>query len=100
MKSRPLREKAAYQNTKIIAQIKEKEDNPKIITMGDFNDDPINSSFKKVLKTKSKKKNVGEGDLYNPYERMFKKGFNSDHLVVPKERMATISESSLSLFSV
>lgn len=45
--------------------------------MGDFNDDPTNSSFKKVLKTKSKKKNVTEGDLFNPYEDMFRRGFNT-----------------------
>ena len=64
MKSRPLREKAAYQNTKIIV-------------MGDFNDDPINASFKKVLKAKGKKKNVGKNDIYNPYEDLFKKGFNT-----------------------
>ncbi|PQJ79763.1 endonuclease [Polaribacter porphyrae] len=76
-KSRPLREKAAYQNTKIIAQIREKEPNAKILTMGDFNDDPINSSFKKVLKTKSKKKNVGENDIYNPYEDLHRRGFNT-----------------------
>ncbi len=76
-KSRPLREKAAYQNTKIIAQIREKDENAKILTMGDFNDDPINSSFKKVLKTKSKKKNVGKNDIYNPYEDMFRRGFNT-----------------------
>lgn len=75
--SRPLREKAAYQNKKIIDQIKQKEENPKVIIMGDFNDDPINTSFKKVLQTKSKKKNIEEGDLYNPYEKMFKKGFNT-----------------------
>ena len=76
-KSRPLREKAAYQNTKIIAQIREKDKNGKILTMGDFNDDPINSSFKKILKTKRKKKNVGEYDLYNPYENLHRKGFNT-----------------------
>ncbi|MFK8060405.1 MAG: endonuclease/exonuclease/phosphatase family protein [Polaribacter sp.] len=76
-KSRPLREKAAYQNTKIIAQIREKDQKAKIITMGDFNDDPINSSFKKVLKTKSKKKNVGENDIYNPYEDMHRRGLNT-----------------------
>jgi hypothetical protein len=76
-KSRPLREKAAYQNTKIIAQIRDKDKNAKILTMGDFNDDPINSSFKKVLKTKSKKKNVGKNDIYNPYEDMFRRGFNT-----------------------
>lgn len=77
MKSRPLREKAAYQNTKIIDQIKEKEKNPKILVLGDFNDDPINTSFKKVLKTKEKKKDVEDGDLYNPFERLFKKGYNT-----------------------
>ena len=76
-KSRPLREKAAYQNTKIIAQIREKEPNAKILSLGDFNDDPNNASFKKVLKTKSRKKDVNEGDLFNPYEDMFRRGFNT-----------------------
>jgi hypothetical protein len=76
-KSRALREKAAYQNTIIIAQIREKNPNAKILTMGDFNDDPINSSFKEVLKTKSKKKEVRENDIYNPYEEMYKRGFNT-----------------------
>ena len=73
----PLREKAAYQNTKIIAQVRDKDPNAKILIMGDFNDDPIESSFKKVLKTKERKKNVNEGDLYNPYEEMFKRGLNT-----------------------
>ena len=77
MKSRPLREKAAYQNTKIIEQVREKDPNAKIIVIGDFNDDPINASFKKVLKAKGKKKNVGKNDIYNPYEELFKKGFNT-----------------------
>ena len=76
-KSRPLREKAAYKVTQIVEKIKETEKDPKIIIMGDFNDDPINTSFKEVLKTKSKKKNVKEGDIYNPYEDMFRRGFNT-----------------------
>ena len=48
-----------------------------ILVLGDFNDDPINSSFKKVLKTKAKKKDVEDGDLYNPFETLFKKGYNT-----------------------
>jgi len=76
-KSRSSREKAAYQNTKIIAQIREQDPNAKILSLGDFNDDPINSSFKKVLKTKSRKKDVQEGDLYNPYEDLHRRGFNT-----------------------
>ncbi|QMU63512.1 MAG: endonuclease/exonuclease/phosphatase family protein [Flavobacteriaceae bacterium] len=76
-KSRPLREKAAFQNTKIIDKIKSKEPNAKILSMGDFNDDPINSSFKKILKTKGKKREIQEGDLYNPFEEMHRRGFNT-----------------------
>lgn len=76
-KSRPLREKAAYQNTKIIASLREKDPDAKIMIMGDFNDDPINSSFKKVLKAKSKKKEMQEKDIYNPYEELFRRGFNT-----------------------
>ena len=75
--SRPNREKAAYQNTKIIEQVRTQDGNAKILIMGDFNDDPNNSSFKNVLKTKSRKKEVAEGDLYNPYEDMFRRGFNT-----------------------
>ena len=77
MKSRPSREKAAYQNTKIIEQVRDKEPNAKIVVMGDFNDDPINTSLKKVLKAKGKKKDINENDIYNPYEEMFRKGFNT-----------------------
>lgn len=73
----PLREKAAYQNTKIIAQVREKNPDAKIFIVGDFNDDPIETSFKKVLKTKAKKRNLKEGDIYNPYEMMFKRGLNT-----------------------
>jgi hypothetical protein len=76
-KSRPLREKAAYQNIKIIAQIREKDPKAKSLTMRYFNDDPINTSFKEVLKTKSKKSEVGETDIYNPYEDMFRRGFGT-----------------------
>ncbi|MFA5297166.1 MAG: endonuclease/exonuclease/phosphatase family protein [Lutibacter sp.] len=76
-KSRPNREKAAFLITQIIAKIKETDPNPKIIIMGDLNDDPINSSLKNILKTKSKKSDVAEGDIYNPMEDMFRRGQNT-----------------------
>jgi hypothetical protein len=75
--TRPLREKAAFQNTKIIEKIRLTDSNAKVFIMGDFNDDPINASFKKVLKTKGDKTEVLLGDLFNPYEELFKKGFNT-----------------------
>ena len=76
-KSRPSREKAAYQNTKIIEQVRDRDPNAKILIMGDFNDDPTNSSLKNVLKTEGKKEDVSENDIFNPYEEMHKKGYNT-----------------------
>ena len=76
-KSRPLREKAAYKVTQIIEKIRENDKDAKIIIMGDFNDDPINSSFKEVLQTKADKEDVKENDIYNPYEKMFAKGLST-----------------------
>ncbi|MDP3358076.1 MAG: endonuclease/exonuclease/phosphatase family protein [Lutibacter sp.] len=76
-KSRSKREKAAYLNTQIIAKIKETDPNPKIILMGDLNDDPTNSSLKKILKTKGKKSDVEAGDIYNPMEDLFRRGQNT-----------------------
>ncbi len=73
-KSSPLREKAAYQNLKIIEKLKDKNRKAKIVIMGDFNDNPTNASFKKVLKTKSEKKKIKKKSIYNPYEQLFKKG--------------------------
>lgn len=76
-KSSPKREKAAKLNLKIIKDVKEQDENPKIIIMGDFNDDPTDVSIKKVLKTKYKKSRAKRGGFYNPMERMFVKGLNT-----------------------
>ncbi|WP_298364220.1 endonuclease/exonuclease/phosphatase family protein [uncultured Lutibacter sp.] len=76
-KSRSKREKAAFLNTQIIEKIKLSDPNPKVIIMGDLNDDPTNTSLKKVLKTKAKKAKVKKGDIYNPMEDMFRRGQNT-----------------------
>lgn len=76
-KSSHKREKAAYLTTQIIAKVRETDPDAKIIIMGDLNDDPTNDSLKKVLKTKSKKADVQEGDIYNPTEDMFRRGQNT-----------------------
>ncbi len=76
-RSIPFREKAAALNVKIMKQIRENEPNAKIITMGDFNDDPMESSFKNIMKTKMKKTDVQENDIYNPFEDMFRRGLNT-----------------------
>ena len=76
-KSRPMREKAAALNKQIIDSLLKNDPNAKIMSMGDFNDDPINSGFKNVLKTKEKKADVKQGELFNPMEGMLKKGQGS-----------------------
>lgn len=76
-KSRPMREKAAALNKKIIDSLLKINPNAKIMSMGDFNDDPINSGFKNILKTKDKKEDVKPGELFDPMEAMLKKGMGT-----------------------
>ena len=50
---------------KIVDEIKAETQNPKIVIMGDFNDNPTNKSIKQVLVT---------DEFYNPMESIFDKG--------------------------
>ena len=72
MRSRPSRNKAAELNIQIIDSINAIYDNPKILTMGDFNDDP-KMKVLKILNAKRDRDKV-KRDLYNPYEKMHGKG--------------------------
>ena len=76
-RSRSKREKAATLNKKIIDSLFDIDPYAKIITMGDLNDDPTNTSVKKVLAAKSKKEDVPLKGLYNPMYAMSKKGIGS-----------------------
>jgi hypothetical protein len=76
-RSKPNRLAAAKLNKRIIDSIVKMDNSAKIISMGDLNDDPIDDSLKKILKTKGKQKNLEENDLFNPMEKLFKKGIGS-----------------------
>lgn len=76
-RSRPKREAAARLNKKIIDSLLNINPEAKIISMGDLNDDPTNSSLKKVLKTVKEIDSVTYQDIYNPMEKMAKKGMGS-----------------------
>lgn len=76
-RSRPRREAAAALNKKLIDSLQKINPKAKIISMGDFNDDATNSSFKKVLKTEGEKKKAKGLALFNPMEEMLKKGVGS-----------------------
>lgn len=76
-RSKPNRLAAAQLNKSIIDSILKLDHSAKIISMGDFNDDPVDDSLKKVLKTKGKKKKLEVNDLFNPMEKLYKKGVGS-----------------------
>lgn len=59
---------AAEVNNFIIDSLRNKYESPKIITMGDFNDDPFDKSIKKILGAKKNISDVKINDLYNPFE--------------------------------
>lgn len=68
------REAAAQLNKKIIDSLRQINPEAKIISMGDFNDDTTDDSFKKILKTVANKDDIKSGDLYNPMEQMQLRG--------------------------
>ncbi|RTE54680.1 endonuclease/exonuclease/phosphatase family protein [Arenibacter aquaticus] len=76
-RSKPYRIAAAKLNRRIIDSILSISPKAKIIAMGDLNDDPVDDSLKKVLKTKGKQATLTQDDLYNPMEKLFKKGWGS-----------------------
>ncbi len=76
-RSKPNRMAAAKLSKRIIDSVQRLDTDAKIISMGDFNDDPNNDSFKKILKTVGKAKQLDSMSLYNPMERLYKKGVGS-----------------------
>ena len=72
--TRPRRMAAAALNKRIIDSILSEDPYAKIISMGDLNDDPKDKSLKKILKTKARPEQVGLQGIYNPMERMAKRG--------------------------
>ena len=75
--SRPKRIKAAQLNKQIMDSLFSEDPYAKIITMGDFNDDPTNPSIKEILKAKNEREDMIMKELYNPMEAMFKKGLGT-----------------------
>jgi hypothetical protein len=76
-RSRSKREAAAKLNKQIIDSLQSNDPYAKIFTMGDLNDDPTNSSIKKVLKAENEREKVELKGIYNPYENFYKKGLGT-----------------------
>ncbi len=71
------REKAAELNKSIIDSLQQLDPYAKIISMGDYNDDPTNKSIKQILKTKASKEEISFQELYNPMENLYKQGLGT-----------------------
>jgi predicted extracellular nuclease len=57
--------------------IRKIEKNPKVIVMGDLNDDPINKSITEVIGAQASKEDVLKGGMYNPWTELYKKGYGT-----------------------
>lgn len=71
------RKSAALLNRKIIDSIHKFDPYAKIISMGDFNDDPYNESLSKTLGARTEKNVVQLKEMYNPMAAFSKKGIGS-----------------------
>ncbi|MBN8836391.1 MAG: endonuclease/exonuclease/phosphatase [Sphingobacteriia bacterium] len=76
-KSAPARAAAASVCKRIVDSLNKKDDHPKIVIMGDLNDDPVSPSVTKVLGAKDKLTNLSDGDIYNPWTDLYKKGIGT-----------------------
>lgn len=76
-RSQSKRIKAARLNKQLIDSLWSKDPYAKIINMGDFNDDPVNASIKRTLKTTIRKDSTQLKKLYNPMEPMYRKGLGT-----------------------
>ena len=69
--------RAAYVLKGKIKEIQTENPGAKIVLMGDFNDNPTDKGIKEVLNSKSRMEEVGMEDFFNPFEKLYKKGYNT-----------------------
>lgn len=76
-RSRPLRMAAAELGREIVDSLFTLNSEARIIYMGDLNDDPVDPSVKRVLRTEGEKANAKNGRLFNPMYDLYHKGIGS-----------------------
>ncbi|WP_274474152.1 endonuclease/exonuclease/phosphatase family protein [Mangrovimonas aestuarii] len=77
-RSKPKRMAAAKLCKSIVDSLQTIDPYAKIFIMGDLNDNPVNASLKKVLKTQHNSDDVSIKGIYNPMENLYKKGIGSN----------------------
>lgn len=68
---------AAGINKQLADSLLAKNNNTKIIIMGDLNDDPVSPSVTKTLGAKGDRKKVFPGELFNPWMEFYKNGLGT-----------------------
>jgi hypothetical protein len=76
-RSRPSRNAAAGLSRSIVDSIQAADPKAKIIHMGDLNDNPDNESVLNILRSKPSNVKMDEGDMFNPFFDMYKKGIGT-----------------------
>lgn len=76
-RSKPYRMKAARLHRRILDSLQRVDPTARFISMGDFNDDPISDSIKKVLRTSKSPRPRDATTLFNPMEILYRRGFGS-----------------------
>lgn len=76
-RSAPKRKAAAALSRHIFDSLQAADPNVKFILMGDLNDDPVDASLTRVLKAKSKVRDVVQGDMFNPMYKLYQDGVGS-----------------------
>lgn len=76
-RSAPKRKAAAALSRHIADSLYAANPKVKFIMMGDLNDDPVDASLMKTLKTKGKVDDMVNGDLYNPMWKLYRDGIGS-----------------------
>ncbi len=72
-----LREGTATQCRAVVDSVRMLRPETRFVLMGDFNDDPVDKSMYECLGAKGDVKDMGEGDLFNPYYKMYKAGYGT-----------------------
>ncbi|MGY8915165.1 MAG: endonuclease/exonuclease/phosphatase family protein, partial [Flavobacteriales bacterium] len=76
-RSKPNRIKAAQLDRRIIDSILKTDNTAKILSLGDFNDDPTDTSLRITLKVGGARSSKPMEGMFNPMEKLYKKGLGS-----------------------
>jgi hypothetical protein len=72
------RNKGAQTCREIIDSLGTINPNAKVIVVGDLNDDPTSISIKNFMKAKYSKKDLSQGDVFNPMGEYYRRGIGSN----------------------